>query len=233
MLRRKLNKLVAGWKGNSYIIDERVPAGYLLRLVVQRSLMLLRGYLSGIKHDGLFFFSWKAKVKMRSMLRVGRSVTISSGVYIDALSIEGVVLGNNVAAGRFTRIECTGNLQHLGRGLKVGNNTGLGIACFYGCAGGISIGNDVMVGDFVSFHAENHVITDMDIPMRLQGVTHKGIVIGNNCWIGAKATILDGAVVEDGCVIAAGAVVAAGVYKANGIYGGVPAKLIKSRNEKL
>jgi acetyltransferase-like isoleucine patch superfamily enzyme len=231
MLRRKLNKLVAGWKGNSYTIDERVPAGYLLRLVISRALMLLRGYVSGIKNGGLLFFSWKAKVKMRSMMRVGRSVTISSQVYIDALSSKGVILGDNVAVGRFTRIECTGNLQHLGHGLKVGNNTGLGIDCFYGCAGGISIGNDVMVGDFVSFHAENHVTSDVLVPMRLQGVEHKGIVIGNNCWIGAKATILDGAIVEDGCVIAAGAVVAAGVYKADGIYGGVPAKLIKYRNE--
>ncbi len=231
MLRKKINRLIAGWKGNSYSIDDRVPAGYLLRLVINRTCMLLRGYVSGIKHGGLLFFSWKAKVKGRSMLRVGRSVTIGSGVFIDALSSEGVVLGDNVSVGRYTRIECTGNLQHLGRGLKVGNNTGLGIACFYGCAGGVSIGNDVMVGDFVSFHAENHVTTDVNVPMRLQGVEHKGIVIGNNCWIGAKATILDGAIVEDGCVIAAGAVVAAGVYKANGIYGGVPAKLIKFRSE--
>jgi acetyltransferase-like isoleucine patch superfamily enzyme len=231
MLRKKLNRLIAGWKGNNYSIDGRVPASYLLRLVIARTFMLLRGYLSGINNGGLLFFSWKAKVLARRMLRVGRSVTISSGVFIDALSSEGVVLGDNVSVGRFTRIECTGNLQHLGRGIKVGNNTGLGIACFYGCAGGISIGNDVMVGDFVSFHAENHITTDANVPMRLQGVEHKGIVIGNNCWIGAKATILDGAIVEDGCVIAAGAAVAAGVYRANGIYGGVPAKLIKYRNE--
>jgi acetyltransferase-like isoleucine patch superfamily enzyme len=230
MLRQKLNTMIAGWKGNSYAIHEGVPTGYLLRLALLRAGMLLRGFLSGIPHKGLLFFSWKATVRVRRQLRVGRSVTISSGVLIDALSAEGVVLGDNVSVGRFTRIECTGNLQHLGRGLKVGSNTGLGIACFYGCAGGITIGNDVMVGDFVSFHAENHVMQDIDVLMRLQGVEHKGIVIGNNCWIGAKATILDGAVAEDGCVIAAGAVVTAGVYKANGIYGGVPAKLIKYRN---
>ncbi len=229
MLKKKLNTLIAGWKGNSYSIDERIPAGYLLRLVINRAFMLLRGYLSGIRHKGLLFFSWKATVKMCRGLRLGRSVTISKGAFIDALSSEGVVLGDNVSVGRFTRIECTGNLQQLGRGLKVGNNTGLGIACFYGCAGGITIGNDVMVGDFVSFHAENHITADMTVPMRLQGVEHRGISIGNNCWIGAKATILDGAVVEDGCVIAAGAVMTAGIYKANGIYGGVPAKLIKYR----
>jgi acetyltransferase-like isoleucine patch superfamily enzyme len=70
-----------------------------------------------------------------------------------------------------------------------------------------------------------------DILIRLQGVEHRGIIVGKNCWIGAKATILDGAVIQDGCVIAAGAVVKAGSYQANGIYGGVPAKLIRYRDD--
>jgi acetyltransferase-like isoleucine patch superfamily enzyme len=72
---------------------------------------------------------------------------------------------------------------------------------------------------------------DIKIPIRLQGFSREGISVGKNCWIGAKATILDGAGIEDGCIIAAGAVVAAGQYKTNGIYGGVPAKLIKYRDQ--
>ena len=31
--------------------------------------------------------------------------------------------------------------------------------------------------------------------------------IGNNCWIGAKATFLDGSEIGNGCIIAAGALV--------------------------
>ena len=52
--------------------------------------------------------------------------------------------------------------------------------------------------------------------------------IGNNCWIGAKVTILDGTKIGNGCFVAAGAVVY-GEYPDNVIIGGVPAKILKSR----
>jgi acetyltransferase-like isoleucine patch superfamily enzyme len=134
-----------------------------------------------------------------------------------------------VSVGRNTRIECTGNLQTLGVGIRVGNNVGLGTDSFYGCAGGISIGDDTIIGNYVTFHSENHEASRADVPIRLQGVTHAGITVGKNCWLGAKTTVLDGAVIEDGCVFAAGSVVTAGHYPANTIYGGVPARSIRGR----
>lgn len=62
----------------------------------------------------------------------------------------------------------------------------------------------------------------------MQGVCRKGIKIGKGCWIGAKATILDGTVLGDGCIVAAGAVVN-GNFPPMSILGGVPAKIIKLR----
>lgn len=50
--------------------------------------------------------------------------------------------------------------------------------------------------------------------------------IGNNCWIGAKTTILDGTIIGNHCVVAAGAVVK-GIFPDNVIIGGVPARIIK------
>jgi acetyltransferase-like isoleucine patch superfamily enzyme len=232
MLIKLLNRMISRWKGHDYEIDSRVPIRYLLVLVFSRALMLINGYLSGVSNKGLFFLSRKAMVKARSKFKVGRSVTIAQGCFIDALSEKGIRFGDNVSVGINTRIEGTGNLQTLGKGMRVGNNVGLGYDSFYGCAGGIEIGNDTIIGNYVSFHSENHVFDSLNIPIRLQGVTHKGIRIGNNCWIGAKATILDGAIVEDGCIIAAGAVVKAGLYTANNIYAGVPARLISYREEE-
>lgn len=229
MLREKLNRWVTKRKGNDYRIDERIPMRYLLKLLFARSMMLFNGFFSGISNNGSFFLSGKAVIIAKWNLRVGHSVTIERMVYIDALSTGGIVLGDNVSVGRNTKIEATGNLQHLGKGLSAGNNVGLGKDCFYGCAGGITIGDDTIVGNYVTFHSENHQVDKPGLLIRLQGVTHKGIRVGGNCWIGAKATILDGAIIEDGCVIAAGAVVKAGTYAANGIYGGVPAQLIRYR----
>ena len=232
MLIRVLNKMISKWKGNAYAIDKRVPLRYLLLLVLHRAIMLLNGFLSGISNKGLLFLSSRAKIKARSKFKVGRSVSIARGCYIDALSEKGIRFGDNVSVGINTRIEGTGNLQALGKGMRVGNNVGLGYDSFYGCSGGIEIGDDTIIGNFVSFHSENHVFDSLHIPIRLQGVNHKGIRIGKNCWIGARVTVLDGAIVEDGCIIAAGAVLKAGLYTANNVYGGIPAKLIRYREEE-
>jgi acetyltransferase-like isoleucine patch superfamily enzyme len=149
------------------------------------------------------------------------------------LSKNGITLGNNVSVGKNTTIECTGSIKYLGLGLSVGNDVSHGTHGFWGCAGGIEIGDDTIFGNYVSLHSENHNFDLKDIPIRLQGVNREGIKIGNNCWVGAKVTILDGVVIENGCVIAAGALLTKGIYKENSIYGGVPAKFLKNRfNEK-
>lgn len=90
------------------------------------------------------------------------------------------------------------------------------------------IGNDVIMGQWVSFHPENHNFESLDLPIRLQGVNRQGIVVEDDCWIGAKVTFLDGAHVGKGCVIAAGAVVR-GVIPPYSVAAGIPAKVIKSR----
>lgn len=54
------------------------------------------------------------------------------------------------------------------------------------------------------------------------------IHIGNDVWIGAKCTILDGVTIGDGAIIATGAVVTKDIPP-YAIAGGVPAKVIKLR----
>ena len=61
-----------------------------------------------------------------------------------------------------------------------------------------------------------------------EGEEYKQVAIGNDVWIGARATILDGVNVGDGAVIAAGAVVTKDVPP-YAVVGGVPAKVIKYR----
>ena len=229
MTLKIINQFISKIKGKDYKLDSRIPFSYVVLLILRRCFMYIRGNIAFIENKGLLFIGKGVTLRGRNLIKFGRGISIDDGCFIDALSDEGVCFENYVSLGKRTVIECSGSLENLGKGFIVGNNVGLGRDCFYGCAGGIKIGSDTIIGNYVSFHSEHHNSVFLDIPIRNQGVSRKGISIGANCWIGAKATILDGVKLGDGCIVAAGAVVTAGVYKGNAIYGGVPVKLLKTR----
>lgn len=206
-------------------IDDNISSTILLYFCINKILCLFRGIIRFRKR---VFLEKGAIIKCRRKIKFGRNFRCERNVTIDALSSHGIKFGDNCSIGKNTRIECTGSFSILGKGFKCGDNCGLGTDSFYGCAGGIEIGNDVIVGNYVSMHSENHNFDALSCPIRLQGVNHKGIKIGNDCWIGAKVTILDGAEIGDGCVIAAGAVVR-GKFPNNVVIAGVPAKIVKRR----
>lgn len=151
-------------------------------------------------------------------------------VKIDALSTDGVVLEEGVVLGKNTSIECTGSLSYVGVGVKIGKRTTFGCDCFFGAAGGIEIGTDVIAGQYIRFHSENHNFNDTSVLIRKQGVSHKGIKVGDNCWIGSGVVFLDGAEIGNGCVVAANSVVTK-KFSDNVVLGGVPAKMIKMRGQ--
>lgn len=163
-------------------------------------------------------------------IKFGKFMKLGNHVYISALSKNGVTFGNNVGIGDFSRIIVSTSLNQVGDFIKIGNNVGIGEFAYLGGAGGLEIGDECIVGQYLSCHPENHVYEDVNVSIRHQGVTRKGIKIGNNCWIGSKVTILDGVEIGAGSIIAAGAVVNKS-FPENSIIGGVPAKLLKSRNE--
>ena len=228
MLKKFFSILISKVKKEPFIFDKNLPDSYIARLIVVRLIMLLRGIVC-VHRVRLIFVGKNTILLCKRKLTFISPLSIGDNCYIDALSTQGIKFGKNVSISRDTGIECSGTFTDIGVGFSVGDNVGLGRNCFYGCAGGIKIGSNTIVGNFVSMHSENHNFQNADIPIRLQGVNRKGISIGENCWIGAKVTILDGVVVEDGCIIAAGSVVNAGTYNKNSIYAGVPAKYIKSR----
>lgn len=171
-------------------------------------------------------------VKFFNMPKIhfGKFLKLGDQVYVSALGKEGVFFGNNVSIGAYSRIVVSTSFDNLGKYIKLGNNVGIGEFAYLGGGGGLEIGNDCIVGQYLSCHPENHNHPNLDMPIRFQGVDRKGIKIGSNCWIGSKVTVLDGVKIGPGCIIAAGAVVNKS-FPANSIIGGVPAKLLKTRHE--
>lgn len=109
----------------------------------------------------------------------------------------------------------------------VGNRVYIGYGCHVGVD--VRIGDDVLVASQVSFVGGDHVVDDIDVPMRRSGrATRFPVGIGNNVWIGHGAIILHGVSIGDGAVVAAGAVVTQSVCE-NEIVGGNPARRIRLR----
>lgn len=221
-----LKRIYEKTRNNEIKLSSEITDFDLLPFYLYKLSSLFRGWLKTGKSK--CFIGKHCSIRVLKKIRFGIFFNLSDNVFLDGLSSNGLTFGNYVSIGKNTRIEGSGSYSYLGKGFKCGNNCGLGTDCFYGCAGGIEIGNDVIVGNYVSFHSENHNYHNANVPIRLQGTNHKGIVIGDDCWIGAKSTILDGAIIGKGCIVAAGAVVT-GAFPDYSIIAGVPAKIIKKR----
>lgn len=212
-------------------LDSRISNKYIIHLCWKYGWMKIRGIFFSLGYKNIskkIFTGKKVKALEKRFLSVGDNTKIHDNVYIDALSTDGVVLGSNVVIGRNSRLECTGSIKSIGKGIKIGNRSTFGNDCYFGAAGGIEVGEDVVAGQYIRFHSENHNYDALDILIKEQGETHKGIKIGNNCWIGAGAVFLDGSELGDGCVVAANAVVTK-TFPLNSVIGGIPAKIIKRR----
>ena len=94
--------------------------------------------------------------------------------------------------------------------------------------GPITGGDGVRIGAYACLVAFNHGFADPDTPIFRQAHTSKGIVLGDDIWIGAHATIVDGVKVGSHSIVAAGAVVTKDVPE-HAIVGGNPARVIRLR----
>lgn len=113
--------------------------------------------------------------------------------------------------------------------VKIGKGSFVNFRCFFDSrVAEIEIGSGCEIGMEVLFCGTTHEIGPRS--HRCGVVVGKPVVVGDGCWIGARATILPGVTIGEGCIIAAGAVVASDCLK-NGLYAGVPARRIKDLPE--
>lgn len=227
-----LNRVAAMFKGEGYKIDPDLPISVLFEYTFSKltslARCLFRGVVISANPKKLIFLGPNVELKNRRMIHFGRGVTLGRGVMIDGLSKKGIVIGNGASIGPYGIIRATGVLSNIGKGFQLGNNSSLDAFAFVGASGGVVVGSNVIMGQKVSFHSENHLYDRLNEPIRHQGTTRQGIVVEDDCWIGSNVTFLDGSHVASGCVIGAGSVVR-GYIPPNSIAVGVPARVIKYR----
>lgn len=207
----------------SYTVDSDIPKSRIRKEVFRRIFMVIRGIIYTRK---IIFLGKNVKIWNVSNISFGKGVTLDKYCFIDGYAKEKIVFGNSSKLGAYSILSVTSHLSKYGKGFRRGENSAMGKFCHIGAAGGVYIGNNVIMGAYVSFHSENHNFEDINKPIREQGVTSKGIILGNNIWVGVKVTFLDGARIGNNCVIAAGAIINK-EFPDNCIIGGVPAKIIR------
>ncbi|MDH5452293.1 MAG: acyltransferase [Paracoccaceae bacterium] len=92
----------------------------------------------------------------------------------------------------------------------------------------------IRIGDRTTFGPEVFATaadygTQADKRITDQDMIERDIIIGKDCWIGARSILTAGITIGDGAIVGAGSVVTRDV-PAGAIFAGVPAKLIRMRS---
>ena len=110
----------------------------------------------------------------------------------------------------------------FGKNLTLGERVFVNAGCKFQDQGGITIGDDTLIGHNSVFATLNH---DLD-PSRRADLHPAPIRIGRNVWVGANVTVLAGVTVGDNAVVAAASVVTKDVPE-NAIVLGAPARVVR------
>lgn len=126
--------------------------------------------------------------------------------------------------GETIKVEPTVRVDY-GYNIHVGENFYANFNCVFLDVCPIHFGKNAMLGPGVSIVTPEHPLTSAE---RNSGYEFgRPVTVGDNCWIGADATIVGGSELGNNVVVAAGAVVN-GIFPDNVVIGGVPARIIKN-----
>lgn len=150
--------------------------------------------------------NWGRNIALRhpGAIRLGERVGIDDNCLLDArgAGAEGIQIGDDVLIARDSIIQCkTGPI-------RLGDRCSIGSQCQLSSVSGIILGKAVMVGGQGYIGGGRYWTGDREKYIMDQGLYTKGpVVIEDDVWVGAGATILDGVHIGRGCVIGSGAVI--------------------------
>lgn len=147
------------------------------------------------------------------------SVKLSRGVSLRATDGGRITIGAQVALRDHAEL-----IAKFGR-IEIAENTYLGPFCVLCAREEIRIGRDCLIAEMVVIRDQNHRIVPGQLT-REAGYDVAPVSIGDNVWIGAKATILPGVTIGDNAVIGANSVVTREV-PANTVWAGAPARQLR------
>jgi acetyltransferase-like isoleucine patch superfamily enzyme len=113
--------------------------------------------------------------------------------------------------------------------IKIGDNSSVNSFCSLNGNGGIEIGHHVRIASHCVILSSTHIFSNISQTIHSQGISSVKTVIEDDVWIGSHCVIMGGVTIGSHSIIAAGAIVRQNVPEYS-IVGGVPARIIKIRN---
>ncbi|QAZ69607.1 acyltransferase [Solidesulfovibrio carbinolicus] len=189
--------------------------GIALRHVAYRPL-LAPGSARPVIEDGVELFH-------AATIRLGASVYIDRGARLHA-SRAAIEIGDCCRVMRGAYVCSYVSRAVPGEGIRLGPRCWVGVGSVLASGqGGLFLGEGVLIGPGATLVTGDHDFSRHDLSSIDQDYVGSPIVIGDNVWIGAGATVVGGVTIGDRAVIAAGAVVTRDVAGGE-VVGGVPAR---------
>lgn len=165
-------------------------------------------------------------IRSPGQISLGNNVIIDGNIVLDAKGKGSYIqIGDSIFVGSSTIFSCSAS------SINVGNDVSIGPNCYIRASRGpVTLGSYITIGAHTVIISGSPDYKRLDIPMMKQKGSSKGIIIGDDVWIGVGVKIIDGVKIGNGSVIGAGAVVIKDVPDYS-IVAGVPARFIKSRLE--
>jgi acetyltransferase-like isoleucine patch superfamily enzyme len=116
---------------------------------------------------------------------------------------------------------------HEGR-VSIGAKTVIGQECTISAYQHVSIGRECIIADRVMLIDFDHGVTEVERPIRAQGIYKRDVRVGHNVWMGYGACVLRGVSIGENSIVGTSAVVTRD-FPANAVLGGVPARVIRMR----
>jgi len=166
------------------------------------------------------YFGKNCSIEISGQVKIGKNVYIGDHVNLIVEPDAILEIGDNSFIGENCYIKCFGGKIEIGQDVSINSKSFLN-----GC-GGLHIGNNTRIGTQTIIIASNHNFNKSDVLIREQGINKKGIFIGENIWLGARTTILDGVNISNNSVVGACSLVSKSLPE-QGVYVGSPVRKIK------
>ncbi|MEQ1093521.1 acyltransferase [Acinetobacter johnsonii] len=166
------------------------------------------------------YFGKACTVDISGQVKIGQNVYI--GDHVSLIVEQGAILeiADNSFIGESCYIKCFGGKVSIGKDVSINSKS------FINGCGGVSIGDNTRIGTQSIIIASNHKFGEPDVLVK-DAITKQGVSLGENIWLGARVTVLDGVTIADNSVIGACSLVSKSLPE-SGVYVGIPAKKIKS-----